>query len=230
MTDLHTHILPGMDDGAQSVEVALEMLRMQKEQGVDTVALTPHYYGTEETIADFLARREKAWIELSEAAKGPEYPNMILGAEVAWMPEMTEMADLEKLCYQDTNILLVELPAALWTNAVFHQLYALENRRGIMPMIAHVDRYFGLQRRENIAKLLEMGYPIQVSAETLFHMSVRRKALELLVHYDGLLISDCHDTWDRKPNVGRAMKILEKKVGSRMAYEIIALTDEMLSD
>jgi protein-tyrosine phosphatase len=188
MTDLHTHILPGMDDGAQSVEDALRMLHIQKQQGVDTVALTPHYYNNEETIDEFLARRKKAWIELSPVARGPECPNMILGAEVAWMPDMVSVPDLEKLCYQDTNILLVELPTAPWTNAVFQQLYALENRRGVMPMIAHIDRYLGLQRRDNIIKLLELGYPIQVSAETLFHMNVRRKALELLVEFDGLLI------------------------------------------
>ena len=58
MTDLHTHILPGMDDGAQSVEDALQLLRMEKQQGVDTVALTPHYYGEEETPTPAPAKKE----------------------------------------------------------------------------------------------------------------------------------------------------------------------------
>ena len=44
MTDLHTHILPGIDDGAKSIEEALALLRAQANQGVDTVALTPHFY------------------------------------------------------------------------------------------------------------------------------------------------------------------------------------------
>ena len=44
MTDLHTHILPGMDDGARDVETSLELLRMEREQGVDRVVFTPHFY------------------------------------------------------------------------------------------------------------------------------------------------------------------------------------------
>ena len=230
MTDLHTHILPGMDDGAQTVEDALQLLRMEKQQGVDTVALTPHYYGEEETIEEFLNRREKAWKELSAAAQGDEYPNLVLGAEVSWMPEMHEIKGLEKLCYQGTNILLVELPTELWTNAIFQQLYALENRCGLMPMMAHIDRYFGLQRKENIYKIMELGYPVQVSAESLLHMRIRRKALEILVNFEGLLITDCHDAWDRKPIMNLAQKVLERKLGSRMAYEILSMTDEMLTD
>ena len=44
MTDQHTHILPGMDDGSRSPEMSLELLRAEAAQGVDTVILTPHYY------------------------------------------------------------------------------------------------------------------------------------------------------------------------------------------
>ena len=229
MTDLHTHILPGMDDGAQTVEDALEMLRMQKQQGVDTVALTPHFYGGEETIQEFLTRREAAWKELSQAAQGNEYPDMILGAEVAWQPDMIEMPDLEELCYEGTNILLVELPVAPWTNTVYPQLYALENRRGLMPMITHLVSYSGFQAR-SIIKILEMGYPIQVSADALFYFTIRGRALEMLANFDGLLISDCHNTTNREPNYERAKKIMEKKLGHRMTREIIALTDERLTD
>ena len=57
MTDLHTHILPGMDDGAVSVETSLEMLRMERDQGVDAVVLTPHFYRDRERPEQFLARR-----------------------------------------------------------------------------------------------------------------------------------------------------------------------------
>jgi protein-tyrosine phosphatase len=143
---------------------------------------------------------------------------------------MIEMPDLEELCYEGTNILLVELPVAPWTNAVYQQLYALENRRGLMPMIAHLDRYIGFQKRSSIIKILEMGYPIQVSADALFYFTIRGRALEMLANFDGLLISDCHNTTNREPNYERAKKIMEKKLGHRMTREIIALTDEMLTD
>lgn len=230
MTDLHTHILPGMDDGAQSVKEALEMLQAQANQGVDTVALTPHYYGREESIKDFLARREAAFKQLSQAAQGKNLPDMILGAEVAWLPDMAEWPEIEKLCYQGTKVLLVELPTTPWSDATFRQLYKLENRWGITPMIAHFDRYFRFQRERNIHRLLETGYPIQISAESLCRFMTRRKPMAMLEYCDGLLISDCHNMEDRKPNIGEAMRIVARKLGGLQAGRLADLTDDMLAE
>ena len=64
MIDLHTHILPRMDDGAKTVEEALQMLRAEAEQGVEAVALTPHYYRTKEQPTAFLTRRREAMDQL----------------------------------------------------------------------------------------------------------------------------------------------------------------------
>lgn len=228
MTDLHTHILPKMDDGAQSVQEALAMLQAQAEQGVDTVALTPHYYGRDESIKNFLARREAAFKQLSRAAEGKDVPEMILGAEVAWMPDMADWPDLEKLCYQGTRILLVELPMTPWTDTTFRQLYKMENRWGITPMIAHFDRYFHCQKERNIQRMLETGYPVQISAESLRRPFYRRKPMIMLKYCDGILISDCHNLENRRPNIGNALRIIASKLGGSQAGRLADLTDEIL--
>lgn len=228
MTDLHTHILPGVDDGAQTVDEALALLQIQAQQGVDTVALTPHFYGRRESPESFLARREAAWQQLLEATAGLQCPRLLLGAEVAWMPDMAQWSELEALCYQGTSVLLVELPMAPWTDSVFRALNSLEGRRGVIPMIAHIDRYFYCQKKKDIDRLLEMGYPVQISAEALLRFYTRKRALDLLENYDGLLISDCHNLSDRKPNIERAIRIAGKKLGNRFAEEIATLSDEIL--
>lgn len=228
MTDLHTHILPGMDDGAQSIEEALELLQIQAQQGVDTVALTPHFYVRRECTESFLSRREAAWQQLLEATAKLRTPKLILGAEVSWMPDMDQWEKLEDLCYQGTKLLLVELPTLSWTDSVLRSLNSLESRRGVIPVIAHLDRYFYTQKKKDIDELLAMGYPIQISAEALFQFFTKKKALEVLEKYDGLLISDCHNLTDRRPNVERALKIVEKKLGSWAAKEIADLSDEIL--
>lgn len=228
MTDLHTHILPGMDDGAQTVQDALAMLRAEAQQGVDTVALTPHFSIKDETITEFLTRRENASQQLKQALQGQAHPKLVMGAEVAWTQGMPDWPGLESLCYEGTKILLVELPVTPWTHEMFRQLYSLEGRRGIMPMIAHAERYLRCQEKRSVERLLDMGYPIQVSAEALLHLSMRRKALELLVGCDALLISDCHDPLHRKPNIGKAVKVMEKKLGHRMAWNLASLTDDIL--
>lgn len=230
MTDLHTHILPGMDDGAQNVQESISMLLTEAAHGVDTVALTPHYYRNQETVAEFLARRDAAWNLLQEHTKDIECPKMILGAEVAWTPGMADMPDLDQLCYQGTKTMLVELPTTPWGDVVYHQLYRLEGRRGIMPMIAHVDRYFRLQSKRNLLRLLDMGYPIQISAEALRNLFDRGWAMNLLKYSDALLISDCHNMLDRAPNLDFGIKKLEKKMGREAAWEIMDLTDDALFD
>jgi protein-tyrosine phosphatase len=230
MIDLHTHILPGMDDGAKTVEEAMQMLLAEREQGVEAVALTPHYYRTKEQQTNFLARRREAMDQLLEATREQDCPRLILGAEVAMVPSMEDWPNLADFCYENTKTLLVELPTEPWTAEIFHRLYNLENRCGILPMLAHVDRCFFYQPKKNIEQLLEMGYPIQISAEALSHRFLRKKALDLLEKNYGLLISDCHNLDTRRPNMAEGLRVMEKKLGKHTAREIVELTDSVLEE
>ena len=126
--------------------------------------------------------------------------------------------------------MLVELPTIPWTDSIFRELYNLEGRRGVIPMIAHLDRSFYFQKKRDIERVLEMGYPVQVSAEALSQFFLRKQALDLLQNYDGILISDCHNLTDRPPNLESAMKIVEKKLGSNIAQRVAAITDDILRE
>ena len=64
MIDIHTHILPGMDDGARDVKEALSLIDLLRKQGVSGAVLTPHYYPHEETVNEFLKRREEAYSKI----------------------------------------------------------------------------------------------------------------------------------------------------------------------
>ena len=216
MTDLHTHILPGMDDGAPDMQTALQMLIREAKQGVSTVALTPHFYRSREHIADFLIRRANAMARLQNVLKNVKHPRLILSAEVAYVPGMADWQELEELCYAGTKILLVEPPMTAGNDEMFRQLYAIEGRRGITPMIAHVERYFETQTKAHIAQLLETGFPIQVSTASLLRFRGRRRALELLTDYNAVLASDCHNTTTRPPDLDAAVRVLEKKLGGNV--------------
>ena len=69
LADIHTHILPDFDDGAASVEEAIQMLRLEAEQGITDVVLTPHFNLASESVKEFLARREKSFELLSKRIK-----------------------------------------------------------------------------------------------------------------------------------------------------------------
>ena len=143
MTDLHTHILPGMDDGAPDVETSLAMLREEALQGVDTVVLTPHFYRDQERPEHFLARRERAADRLARAIldlteeERQTMPRLILGAEVAWVPNLAYWEELPQLCVGKINYLLLELPFSPWNEHMVNELYYLFGRTGITAILAH---------------------------------------------------------------------------------------------
>ena len=235
MTDLHTHILPDMDDGSRDVDTSLAMLRAEKEQGVDAVVLTPHFYRDLERPAEFLRRRAEAYDTLKRAVNalsGEErraMPSVTLGAEVAWVHGMADWSELRELCYEGTNYLLLEPPFHPWDDGFINNIYDLMNRRGVVPVVAHIDRYLGVQKPKALEQLYALGLPTQISAEPFLHFSTRGKMFRVLASGRAqLLISDCHDMDNRPPNLGAAMAVIRKKLGAE-AEELFGETDDLLA-
>ena len=237
MTDLHTHILPGMDDGAKTVEDSLAMLRMEYSQGIDTVALTPHFYRDRENPKRFLQRRKESAValarrvlELSESEQA-QLPKMILGAEVAWWPGMGEWEELPELCIGETKNLLLELPFTPWNDRMIHELYEFFGGTGITPVIAHLERYLKIQRPEHIREVLGLGAPVQVSSDILLHPMARGGAMKLLKNNQAQIVaSDCHDCVKRPPNVAAALDVLRKKLGEDSVNRLIRRADELAGE
>ena len=235
MTDLHTHILPGMDDGSPDVETSLAMLRAQRDQGVDTVALTSHFYRSHERPSSFLRRRLEAMEQLEDALRGLDpaerdsLPRLVLGSEVAWVPHMDEWPELEQLCYEGTKYILLEPSFRTWHESFLREVYDFMNQTGLTPVIAHIDRYYRRQPREMVEALFRMGIPIQLSAEELLHFSTRGKAMGLLKdRRTRILISDCHNTTDRRPNMGDGLVVVRKKLGEEGVRSVGRHTDGIL--
>ncbi|MBE7011742.1 MAG: hypothetical protein E7415_03605 [Ruminococcaceae bacterium] len=215
MVDFHTHILPGIDDGSPDVKTSVEMLQSLYSQGIDKVVLTPHFYLAKDSSKNFFHKREKALNELlKEVGNMDNIPKLILGAEVLLYPEISGLADLERFCIEGTNYLLVEMPFFKWSNNNYETLEKIR-RGGIIPIIAHIERYFKTQKDKNmIYRLLDIGCMLQANASFFNSVLTRRKALKLLrgemIHFIG---SDCHDLKKRSPNIGNAYKIIEEKHG-----------------
>lgn len=210
--DLHGHFLPGMDDGSASVAESLQMLEMAAQQGIGQMFATPHYYPVE-TVDEFLQRREESAQQLIQAmeAAGKVLPKVCLGAEVAYRQGIGNADNLEKVCLGKSRYLLLELPFAPWKPSMFRDISSMSNVRGIIPVIAHVERYLGMQEKKYIRQLMEQDVVFQMNASMLLHWNTRGKAKRMLqsgsVH---LLGSDCHNMMARKPNLGPAVDYLGK--------------------
>lgn len=215
MMDLHTHILPHMDDGSASAEESLRMLRAEAEQGVDAVVLTPHFYPSREAPESFFARRQQAMNRLLGAVEGMQnMPALHLGAEVAYYDGISRSEAADQLCIEGTGAMLLEMPFCEWNQRMVGEVYELLSQRRIQPILAHVERYLSFQHRDVVSELCENGVWIQVNASFFTRWQTSHKAIGMLdrgeIHFLG---SDCHNMSSRKPNIGEAAAKIDKKLG-----------------
>lgn len=213
MIDWHSHVLPAMDDGSQTIEESLAMLAALKDQGVDIVIATPHFYANEGTVDGFLERR-KAAFDLLQSGRKEMSPAVLCGAEVRYYPGISKWQDLGRLTIEGTRILLLEMPMSKWTDYTLGELSELANTKGLKVMMAHIERYLSIQEHGVVQKLRERGLLIQVNASFFEGFVGKRKALRMLG--DGLIQfigSDCHNLTSRAPKLRGAYELISKKYG-----------------
>ncbi len=214
LCDLHSHILPGMDDGCKTAEQSVEALRLSYAQGVRAIFATPHYYPVE-TVDVFLARRQEAWDALQAEIKkqaATDIPQIVLGAEVAYRPGISSIEGIEKLCLGSSSYLLLELPFRTWGKEELRQVSNFNCARGILPVLAHYERYRGLQNKQMYEEMARQDVLIQRNAESFSgFFGERRACREVKLGRCHLLGSDCHNLGGRKPNLSLATDCLRRR-------------------
>lgn len=216
VVDFHSHILPGIDDGSASVAESVALLQQEAQQGITHVVATPHFYPRYESPETFLEKRDQAEALLrQEMAKYTGLPQVLVGAEVYFFRGMSESEFLPQLTIREKSCILIEMPHGPWSDAVYRELEAIWVRRGIRPVIAHIDRYIAPFRTHGIPRNLE-GMPVLVQANASFFLSRSTASMAMrMLRQDQiqLLGTDCHNITDRKPNLGPAIQKIEKKLG-----------------
>ena len=213
-TDVHCHILPGMDDGSPDVETSLQMLRRQAEQGVGAVCAAPHYYADQNSITAFCERRAAA-LEKLAAALPEGLPQIIPAAEVAFFRGISECAGLGRLCIQGTRTLLLEMPFSEWNDVQVEEVSSLVLDRGVRVVLVHPERFWASKgNQKRLRQMEQLPAALQVNAGTLLNWRTRRLGLKLLreARYP-LLASDCHNLTTRPPNLAGGRTIAARKLG-----------------
>lgn len=141
IVDLHTHILPKMDDGSDSIETSLAILHTLWNDGVDVVCATSHYYRERETVEEFVERRSRSAASLRKAIRkvtkegqesmaGNGLPVFFAGAETAFFSGISECDRLNDLCLEGTRTLMLEMPFREWTGMEHGEVILLSVRQG----------------------------------------------------------------------------------------------------
>lgn len=211
MIDIHSHILPGVDDGSKSIEETLKMLELTKIDGVNTIVATPHFYRGyyENNYEDIV----KLGQQVKTAAK-KENINMdiVLGQEV-FLDKCT-LEDYKSgriACIEKTNYMLVELPMTFMPKDALDIIYELEIR-GVRPILAHPERYrYIIDNPSKINQFLYEKCLLQIntgSIKGLFGKKVKKTA-ELLIKNEvcSFIASDTHSTGHRTPGISEAFEI-----------------------
>ena len=211
--DLHSHFLPGIDDGAQSVYESVKMLTDSRKQGVAACVATPHCILHRAGDLDkFLSRRNEAYDKVRQAAlaSGNDVPDMFLGGEVYLDNNILKNFDgIERLCFSGTNYILVELPRQRLDRRITEWIFGL-TVKGLNPILAHVER----AEPEEIEKIgiWDLDIVFQVNAESFMSFFSRRRLKKIFAKGKKYVVSsDMHDTVRRQQCMADARKISQSK-------------------
>ena len=215
--DIHTHILPGVDDGAPDLEHAMELLRMAWEDGTGAVVLTPHFRGRYRKNTPEQLRQVFADLQQSAKRELPEM-ELFLGNEASIELELTEkLAEGRVLTINGGSCVLLEFHSACSSRQIVDGVLELLNC-GYVPVIAHAERYDAFCQNKHLAdEVLRLGALIQVNVGSIAGsagFAAKRCCARLLkkrnVHF---IASDAHDVRIRTPMMGQCYSRICKKYG-----------------
>ena len=224
MIDIHTHLIPGVDDGSKSVEDTFIMLEEAEKAGFTDIILTSHY------LTDYYEPQTKELIfwrdKLQEILdKNNKKIKLHSGMEVYISEELDKLIKENKLLMlADSKYILIELPMSTEIKYLDHIMYFLESN-GIKLVLAHPERYKNIQKDPNIVgEYIEKGCLIQCNYGSILgqYGKEAKKTIKTLlkkdfVHFMG---SDCHRKNGIYLEIAKAVKKIEKIVGKQKTYEI----------
>jgi protein-tyrosine phosphatase len=195
--DIHTHILPGLDDGAKTVEDSLRMIRQAIDVGVEVICATPHVLdGVTASFQEKIGRTFQ--LLCSQVEKEKLKIRLVLGSEIYIRQDVHFLARFNFFSLNQTGkYVLLELPLGHVPpnlDRLVHNLLL----NGVTPIIAHPERSIvGKSQLKPVEDLVRLGSLTQINAGSLLGQfgKVPRRAAECLLSRDlvHLMASDAHD-------------------------------------
>ncbi|WP_026488337.1 tyrosine-protein phosphatase [Butyrivibrio sp. XBB1001] len=245
LTDIHCHIVPFVDDGAEDYEEAQELIRREYSQGVRTLVMTVHLRKgmfdtpTSKAVKHFdelkrwLAETDMSDMEifLSREYYCDERFETLLEGYANNSEEV--FFDGEKLVPRDEirpfgkqKCILLEFSSSRMQDSEFEIFIKKASQAGLTPIVAHAERCPAVQDRPTIVyRMKEQGALIQVNCESLLSKTGTKEfqtAHGLVKHkLADIVSSDCHNLKERQPEVRKSYLFLKKKYGISVADELM---------
>ena len=219
-----------MDDGAENEHVSIQLLKMEYSSGVRQIALTSHFNCENQNLEDFLQRRSRAYEHMSREMRSISCIlnglQLKLGAEVFFSSNLCDI-DVSRLCIEETNFLMLELPTDLFPAYFDETIYQIQSH-GITPVIAHIERYPYIMSNPNVlCDWIDCGIYAQINARTILYQNkAGRLCLDLLKwNLAHILASDVHSVNKRPPNLSEGIYTLTQRLGQSITEDILCNAD-----
>jgi protein-tyrosine phosphatase len=226
MNDIHSHILPGVDDGPKSWEGSLKMLEVAAKDGIKSIAATSHvipglYPNTKDSIVSLIEelRLRAAHIPIK----------IVPGSELQVSSDTIDGLKTGRYAtLNGSRYALIELPAHFQPKSVFDFIFSLSSS-GFVAILAHPERNAKYQSDKELPYTLAgMGCLTQITAgslEGIFGSGVKKAALDMLEkNLVNIIASDAHDPVSRPPIISEGVREAQRLIGSRA---VLSLADDI---
>lgn len=203
MIDIHSHVLPGVDDGSADIGTSVAVLERFASQGVEVLVCTPHLNASEAAFAPY-ERNQRILADLVAAA--PPVPQLRLGWEIMLDRPGCDLR-APHLALGDSRAVLVEFPRAYLPTGTADELGRLR-RSGVVPVVAHPERYYGCTL-DTVRAWREVGAVIQTDATMLLARGPMTELAKAMLS-DGLIDCLASDNHGDRRSLSAARRWLEE--------------------
>lgn len=222
MVDIHCHILPEIDDGAQNLEESIQMAKAAVQEGITKVVASPHHY-----TSRFHNPKEEIVPKVALLNKELQNRNIpleiLVGQEVRINGDWISEYENNQIATINDNIyVLIEFPANHVPRYAEQLFYGIQ-MTGLIPIIVHPERNSQIvEQPEKLYRLIEKGAISQITAASVagyFGKSIQKFSLQLIeANLTHVVASDAHNTTNRSFKMIEAFDVIEREFGSDAVY------------
>lgn len=231
MIDFHSHILPNIDDGAQSIDETFSMIKEAEKSGFDKILLTPHYI--EEYYETDVAERE-VWLNAISQNLSIKNINtdLYLASEIFLSNNIMSLLENAKAStVNNTSYVLFELPLDIEPDNLYSAICSLTSNK-LVPILAHPERYIYVQKEPDlIYDLIQKGVLMQMNYGSIIGQYGKKAQfisekllINKMVHFLG---TDAHRENTIYPQIPEIISILDKMIGANKVEEITTINPEL---
>ncbi|MBQ3547896.1 MAG: hypothetical protein IJA44_05435 [Clostridia bacterium] len=229
LLDIHSHILPAVDDGAKDIEDSIMLLEMMRSQGITHVIATPHFYPNNDTLEDFKSRVADAQLLLNK--KKITTPEIVIGCELFYFTGISQSDLINEFTIANSKYILLEPSPFLINKTLMSEILYLKNELGLVPIIPHIERYHKSIGFKDFLKFVKQNNILcQVNAGSFFDKHYNRILNKLFkLGVITFVATDTHSL-ERPPLLANALNEIEIRFSKDEKQRILTNLEALLSE